>query len=204
MTSAWNVSSVTSMTQAEPPLSPAGAADGDGCGFAFSAERSTAPGSRMSVGRMLTSPVLHRSGHGEGAHRSPNRCAPPPWFGSGDQETVHRDPGAGAPLVVGAQHDQLQRVHLVGQAAEGALHAELRCSGVVVHDRLLDAVDVDSDLALRAAALGDPADARAAEGEGQRLTLDLGDGRVATGQLLGSERAPPGCERRSVDALLTD
>src|SRR3954453_4098330 len=174
MTSAWNVSSVTSMTQAEPPLSPAGAADGDGCGFAFSAERSTAPGSRMSVGRMLTSPVLHRSGHGEGAHRSPNRCAPPPWFGSGDQEAIHRDPGAGAPLVVGAEHDQLQRVHLVGQVAQGALHAVPRGGRVVVHDRFAYAIDVDGDLALCAAPLSHPRDARAAEDEGERFTLRLG------------------------------
>src|SRR3954451_4047257 len=179
MTSVWKVASVTSMTYADAPASPgAAAAGGAGCGFAFRPGRATAPGSRMSVGRMLTPPSSHRRHPCSGAARPR----------SGDREPVHRDDASLAALVVGAEDDQLQRVHAVGQPADRVPHFVRRPRRVVVVRRLEDTVDVRRDLALVDAARRVEADARAAEGQHERLALDVADDSVAAEESAAGHR----------------
>src|SRR3954454_19810788 len=195
ITSAWKVASVTSMTYGDAPASPgAAAAGGTGCGFAFRPERSTAPGSRMSVGRMLTPPSSHRRHPGSGAARP----------GSGDREPVHRDDAALAALVVRAEDDQLQRVHPVGQPGDRAPHLVRRPRRVVVVRRLEDTVDVHRDLALVDGPRRVEADAGAAEGDGQRLALDVANDRVAAEERAARHRTQRRHQGRRDGARLTD
>src|SRR3954471_9502020 len=158
-TSAWKVASVTSRTwgppeTAEPPAS-------EDSGRARSPERSTAPGSRMSVGRMLTPTSLPKL--------------------SADGEPVDRHGVALGTLVVLAEDDDPQGVHRVAQLRERSADLEDRPRGVVVDRALADTVDEDGDLALTAVAHRRPGDRPAAEGQADGLTLQVGRHHVAGG-----------------------
>src|SRR3954449_3163180 len=134
MTSVWNEASSTSKTwsppeAAEPPTCPDWA-------FARSPDRSTAPGSRMSVGRMLTPTSF------------PTCLA--------DPEPVDRDHVAVTAGVVLAEQDDPHRVDLVRQALDHPGDAVLRGGRVVVDRRTQATVDVHPRLALGVAADGVP------------------------------------------------
>src|SRR3954447_25143495 len=123
---------------------------------------------------------------------------------SADGEPVDRHGVALGTLVVRAEDHDPQGVHLVAELRHRPADLVDVARGEVVDRSLADAVDVDGDLALAAVAHRGPGDRPAAEGQADRLTLQVGRHRVPGVVAAPGDSAPRGGQLRCRRPHLAD